>query len=329
MANTLTLLDLAHETLKLAAAPMSATELWALANKKGLVKRLTASGTTPWKSFGALMYVETKENPTSPFLRLGARPARFWLKEQPLPPGWTTSGPSDGAKSPVTEVTPDEPKAKPWLEKDLHPLLADFAKTHLGGVRTKTIHHTSSTKKAYGEWVHPDMVGARFPMSALDKKTTIEFASAVKAPLLRLYSFELKRSVDFGNLRESFFQAVSNSSWAHEGYLVAANWPLDDGEFLDELRRLSQSFGIGAIHLDLEDLTQSTVLFPARARDELDWTTLDKLVAMNPDVSQFLETVRIDLNANKIHEAEYDQPPRNPEEYAKGLLETKAKKGKG
>lgn len=55
----------------------------------------------------------------------------------------------------------------------------------------------------------------------------------------------LKRSVDFANLREAFFQAVSNSSWANESYLVAAKWQTDDDEFTDELARLSQGLELG------------------------------------------------------------------------------------
>lgn len=44
------------------------------------------------------------------------------------------------------------------------------------------------------------------------------------------------------------FQAVSNSSWANEGYLVVLQEI--DSEVLSELRRLNQSFGIGVIKLE-------------------------------------------------------------------------------
>ena len=64
-------------------------------------------------------------------------------------------------------------------------------------------------------------------------------------------------------------------------------------------------------------------------RDELDWVTLDKLVAMNPDVAQFLETVKIDLNANRIHDGEYDPVPAEPDAYAKGLVQPEAKGKRG
>lgn len=329
MTSTLTFLELAREALRAAPVPMSATELWACAKQNGLAAKLPTEGKTPWHSLGALMYVDTKENAASDFVRVGRRPVRFWLRTRPFPDGWSAAGPSDDGK-PVALHPPEEVREKAWLEKDLHPLLAWFARSQLDGVRVKTIRHTASTKKAFGEWVHPDVLGARFPLSALGERTTVEFAGAVRAPILRMFSFELKRSVDFANLRESFFQAVSNSSWAHEGYLVAAKW-LDDEEFSEELTRLSQAFGIGAIHLCLDDLSASRVLHPARTKDELDWVTLDKLVAMNPDVAQFLETVRIDLNSNKIHEAEYDAAPTDVQAYVKGLIhaETKMKKLKG
>src|SRR5262249_42218166 len=63
---------------------------------------------------------------------------------------------------------------------------------------------------------------------------------------IRLFSFELKKQVDRINYREYFFQAVSNSSWAHEGYLVTCAVQQQD-DLLSELERLSASFGIGII----------------------------------------------------------------------------------
>ena len=42
----------------------------------------------------------------------------------------------------------------------------------------------------------------------------------------KLWSFEAKLLINRSNVRECFFQAVSNSSWANFGYLVAAGVPL-------------------------------------------------------------------------------------------------------
>jgi hypothetical protein len=97
---------------------------------------------------------------------------------------------------------------------------------------------------------------------------------------VKLFSFELKRELSFSNLREAFFQAVSNSTWAHEAYLASADISTDE-DFRDELRRLSTSFGIGIIALDIEDADSSAILIPAKERPSLDWDTLNKLAKMN------------------------------------------------
>jgi len=71
---------------------------------------------------------------------------------------------------------------------------------------------------------------------------------------IKIFSFEIKKHLDFGNYKEYFFQAVSNSSWANEGYLAALSVP-QDGEFREALQKLSQSFGIGIILLDAANLS--------------------------------------------------------------------------
>ena len=119
--------------------------------------------------------------------------------------------------------------------------------------------------------------------------------------------------------RESFFQAVSNSSWAHRGYLVAAEIAEDD-DLLAELDRLASSFGIGIIHLNLPDLSESRVLYPARIKTELDWETINKLCEQNDDFRKFLQSVKIDVSARKIHRAEYDTVNPDIDEYVAKLI---------
>lgn len=316
-----TFLDAAVEALSSAQRPMTGKELWEFLVQLRLDKRLASVGKTPWESLGARVYVSLAEDPSSPFLRVGARPTRFWLKARSLPTGWSPDGAeestadelqlrdSDNSLSSINppEVVPlsIQRARKVPHERDYHPLVAHFAYTQLSGVRVKTIRHETSQKRSFGEWVHPDLVGVRFPLTSLHEKTAA-FSTAAQASLLRLFSFELKKRIDFGTLRESFFQAVSNSSWAHEGYLVAVEWE-DAPEFRDELERLCTSFGIGAIDLDVHK--SNPKILPARRRDELDWLTIDKLVSMNPDFRDFLDSVRVDVGANKIHPSEYDQIP--------------------
>ena len=60
----------------------------------------------------------------------------------------------------------------------------------------------------------------------------------------------MKLLLNRSNVRESFFQAVSNSSWANFGYLVAAE--VVGADTLKELRMLYAAHGIGLIQLDVE-----------------------------------------------------------------------------
>ena len=59
----------------------------------------------------------------------------------------------------------------------------------------------------------------------------------------KLWSFEVKMLVNRSNIREVFFQTVSNSSWSNFGYLVASE--IEGTDTLKELRILSSLHGIG------------------------------------------------------------------------------------
>ena len=91
------------------------------------------------------------------------------------------------------------------------------------------------------------------------------FQKYVGSLAIKLYSYEVKRELNFSNLRESYFQAVSNSSWANEGYLVAAEIDSDD-EFLDEIKMLSNYFGIGLIKLNINSPDSSEIIYLAKQK---------------------------------------------------------------
>lgn len=309
---TYSFLDLAEEVLKPASAPMTYQQIWEEAKTKRLVHKVKTRGKTPWQTLGAQLYVDVRDNPNSRFVKVGRRPARFFLKSR-------ESDISDELLQRIEVEEAKTPSSKTsYRERDLHPLLAYFVyanPTFSKGRRifTKTIFHEKSKHRGYNEWIHPDMVGVYFPMEDWNPKT-IEFSKLLDNTAIRLFSFEIKRALNKGNYRESFFQAVSNSSWAHEGYLVAADITQDD-ELLAELERLSASFGIGIIHLQLLDFDSSSVLFPARSRDILDWETVNKLCDQNRDFAKFIEDVKIDFNASRIHPPEYDKIIRDPMQY--------------
>lgn len=107
-----------------------------------------------------------------------------------------------------------------------------------------------------------------------------------------------------------------NSSWAHEGYLVASDISTDE-DFRGELRRLSASFGIGVIGLELADPDSSELLFLAREREVLDWDTLNKLT-MNGDIKELLMRIKNDLQTMEIV-GERDDRVLSREELAKSI----------
>jgi hypothetical protein len=292
----MTFLELAEIVLREEKRPLTATEIWTLATEKDYDKQLNSEGKTPLKTLGALIYVSAKDNPKSPFVQTDSRPKKIYLKSQA-----NQLDLSDTAISKEPIIV--KKKRFDFLEKDLHQYLTHYAYYHLN-CYTKTINHSHSSKKEFGEWVHPDIVGCYFPLGNW-KQEVYELSSSIGNISIRLLSFELKRELSFVNLRESFFQTVSNSSWANESYLVAVEVS-EEEEFRTELSRLSTSFGIGVIKLNLEDPHSSEIIFPAKYREALDWETINKLT-MNADFKEFISTVKIDITSRKIHKKEYDQ----------------------
>ena len=292
----LTFLELAQKILSEEARPLSYIEMWNVAVEKGQDSLIESSGKTPWQTLGGLLYVDVRDNPDSIFMTLGERPKRFILKEQ-----------YDDLKETIPSLLnepPDIIEKNTYLEKDLHPLMVYFGSLYMK-VYLKTIHHNSSTKKHYGEWVHPDIVGCYFPFADWDTEV-VNVNSLLGNSAIRLYSFELKKKLSFGNLRESFFQAVSNSSWANEAYLVAAEIEKDD-EFMNELQRLSASFGVGIIQLNTEDPDACEIILPPRINEVVDWDTVNKLASMNPDFKEFLKRIKIDMNSREVRKEMYDK----------------------
>lgn len=292
----LTFLELAKRVLEEEKKPLSATDIWEIAKTKGYDHLLRSHGKTPWATLGAQLYCNVRDRKDSPFVKIGTRPKLFHLRKL-----------VSNNELQLIEKAQDEivilPKKAEYLEKDLHPFLVYYANYYLKAY-TKTIQHTKSEKKDFAEWIHPDMVGCYFPVEDW-KPEVVEFGSTIGNIAIKLFSFEIKRELTFGNLRESFFQTVSNSSWAHEGYLVAAEISGDE-DFQTELRRLSTSFGIGVIKIDIEDPDSSEILFPARTNENLDWDTINKLT-MNPDFKEFLRRIKIDISSKEIRKEKYDK----------------------
>lgn len=297
----MTLLELAVKVLTEENKPLTSTEIWEISTEKGYINELNAKGKTPWQSLAAQLYVDVRDNPESIFKTVGTRPKKFILK---------SFEESTIKKSEIDKITTvdveikDKSKLSKIRERDLHPFLSYYAHTYLNAY-TKTIYHEKSDKKKYSQWLHPDIVGVTFPIGQMDEDV-VDFSVSIASSIVKLYSFELKKELNFSNLRESFFQTVSNSSWSNEGYLVAASIDEND-EFRTELKRLSTSFGIGVIRIDIEDPDSSKILYPARINNNLDWDTINKLTEGNPDFKKFLKRINKDLSIKEIRREDYDK----------------------
>ena len=186
-----------------------------------------------------------------------------------------------------------EQNTKEYSERDLHPLLSTYLKPK--GIYSKTIFHEKSNRKDSDQtWTHPDMIGIRF--LDLHSQASQNFRKSInRGDTLKLSSYELKRVIkNDSDLKQAFFQAVSNSSWANYGYLVAFEF---NENLKVEIERLNQSFGIGFIELNASAF-ESKVLFEAKYHD-LDFKTIDKLCKMNEEFEKFIAKADALLTASK------------------------------
>jgi hypothetical protein len=114
----------------------------------------------------------------------------------------------------------------------------------------------------------------------------------------------MKIQLSFSNLRQSYFQAVSNASWANEGYLVCLHIN-EDPDLKNEIQRLSNSFGIGVIKLNTNSINESEIIFPAKYRETIDWDTVNRLEEDSPDFKMFISDLVEDIKISKI-KSKYD-----------------------
>ena len=293
----MTFLELAQKVLREGNHPMSVEEIWAYTKDKGYDALTTTKGKTPWRTIAAQIYVDIRDNAASPFVKIDSKPRKFFLRD-------LISGEKLKTIKEREEGTVEAPSEVKYSERELHPLLTYYAYTYMH-VYTKTVFHERSGKRSYAQWLHPDLVGVNLPIEEWQTEV-LDFGLAMGNRLAKLYSFEIKRELTFANIREAFFQTVSNSSWANEAYLVAARIS-QDPDFVTELKRLTASFGIGIIKLDIKEPDSSDILFPAKAKSDLDWETLNKLCEENPDFKDFILRVRNDLSSKEVRKEKYDR----------------------
>ncbi|MFP6086142.1 HTH domain-containing protein [Helicobacter pylori] len=270
----MTYIELGKKVLEQAKRPLSVKEIFERACEMGLDKECNRGKILP-HSLGSQLGEHDISNDKKQFYVANKKGGTFfyWLKsrEREFPPQ-ETSNAEDDEQSECSDTAEKE--------KDLHPLLVKFLDEDPNfKLLCKTICHEPCKKGKGGQnkWNYPDIVGVYFPYNKYQQET-LKFLHHTGQKRHKLFSFELKIRINFSNLKESYFQAVSNSTWANEGYLVVFE-EIED-KVLGELRRLSQSFGIGVIKLESE-ISNSKILLPAKER-EIDIPTLNMLIEQSP-----------------------------------------------
>ena len=197
-------------------------------------------------------------------------------------------------------------KKRTYEERSLHKLLTSYLKNT--DIYSKTIFHEQSNGKDNNQiWTHPDVVGIKF--LTLQTKASQNFIKSInRVDTFKLSSYEIKKEINSDSeLKKAYFQAVSNSSWANYGYLVAFEF---SDSLYDEMSRLNQSFGIGIIELDSNPY-RSKILFPAKYKD-LDFKTIDKLCVINKEFEKFIEQTEKLLTAQERY---YQSTERELDEF--------------
>ena len=193
---------------------------------------------------------------------------------------------------------------KKLLEKDLYPILGEYLfyetpRVYIKYIDDKKSSHTQGTNG--NEWLHPDMVGLE--VLSNDWIPEIKWcARAFSGKKTKLWSFEVKLIINRSNLRASFSQAVTNSSWANFGYLVAGEI---NKNAMDELRILCNLHGIGFIELNVNIPTESQILIPAKERVEIDWNTANRLADQNPHFKKYIENINLFYGEQEHWNPEY------------------------
>lgn len=297
----MTYIELGKKVLEQAERPLSVKEIVEKACEMGLDKECN-DGKILSHSLGSQLGEHDISNDKKQFYVARKEGGAFfyWLKsrEREFPPQKTLDAKEEDDEQSECSGTAKKQKTS-FDERDLHPLLVKFLDTDPNfKLLCKTIRHNECKKSTAGEckWNYPDIVGVYFPYNKYFpyngyKEETLKFLQHTGQKRHKLFSFELKKELSFSNLKESYFQAVSNSTWANEGYLVV--FGIKDkykDKVLDELKRLNQSFGIGVIKLESE-ISNSKILLPAKEK-EIDIPTLNMLIEQSPkDFKPFMEKI--------------------------------------
>ncbi|GAA7209127.1 COG2958 family protein [Helicobacter pylori] len=302
-------IEIIQSVLEAIKEPIKVTEIYDKAKElfeKGWIENMfDYGGNTPNQSVSASIYTALNKGEELPFCKVQEKPTLIALK--------------GAAKELVLNAEkPSAPSVKIARERELHPFLTYMAFNNENlKCYTKTIFHEESSKSIKGmdRWLYPDMVGVRFLYAELSNENLIAFSKKFDTLPVKLVSFELKREISVNNCRECYFQAISNSSWANEGYLVGHHINTHDSKLMDLLKRLHASFGIGVIDLRTDE-DKSAILLNAKYKEKIDYTVALELSEKNEEFSGFLKSVvDYDPKNQNRYKDEFDEIKKKEELY--------------
>ncbi|WQY36182.1 COG2958 family protein [Helicobacter pylori] len=302
-----------QSVLEVIKEPIKVTEIYHKAKElfeKGEIESMfDYGGNTPDQSVSAAIYTALNKGEDLPFLKAQEKPTLIALKS--------------AAKELVKELVliaqkSSAPGVKIVHERNLHPFLTYMA-CHNENLKcyTKTIFHEGSSKSPKGmdRWLYPDMVGVRFLHAELSNENLIAFSKKFDTLSVKLVSFELKKEISVNDCRECYFQAISNSSWANEGYLVGHHIDTHNPKLMDLLKRLHASFGIGVIDLRTDE-NKSAILLNAKYKEKIDYTVALELSEKNEEFRGFLKSVvDYDPKNQNRYKDEFDKIKKKEELY--------------
>ena len=286
----MTYYDAAKKVLEQSDVPMKVDEIWEKACELGYDKIIaeTLNGKiskTPIASLASVIYVDIKYNPTSTiFTKVGK--GKFLLKSKINSSNQNLINNTN--EEDTDDIIVNNSANKKILEEDLHIPLTKYLYSMKIYSKTINANATDVNLKGKMKWGTPDIIAVTF--KDYINKSVLKLFNYINLPTTELYAYELKLKLTLGNLTEYYFQALSNSGWANEAWLVAMEINENDIDLMEEIKRLNQSFGVGIIRLDYNNPEDSEILFSAKKRNDLDIDTMHKL-CNNRQFQDFIDDV--------------------------------------
>jgi len=275
MGKPITVLELCERVLSSSGLPLDPPAIWEKAIELGLVNDLSGR---PGDIYSSIVPSLEKDIATTSSVFYRHSPTKFGFHARQEP--HLCFSHNEGA---------------------LYPLLVRYLHTnhHFNAVAktldpSKAISMFGSSYGGKDVFPHPDVVGIRFPAPGQSDATP-----DANGKDLHYFSFEVCRQLTLANLHQSYYEAVANSSWANEGYLVVGGIDQADDAF-HELSRLNAAFGIGIIKLNFDNADESEIVLNARTNATRHSGTFNRLLESHPDFSEMVDDAGRSLLSGKI-----------------------------